>query len=128
VLPAFLDAAERGEPLHVFGDGRQTRSFGYVSDTVAGVLAVLDRGDGDPVNVGQTGEISVLDFARLVLDLTGSRSSIVHEPALPDDPRRREPDLARLKALGWTPGVPLREGLEKTIAWLRSTRTAGAAR
>jgi nucleoside-diphosphate-sugar epimerase len=112
----------------MFGDGRQTRSFGYVSDTVGGVLTVLERGDGDPVNVGQTGEISMLDFAALVLELTGSRSEVVHEAAMPDDPRRREPDLTRLKALGWSPKVPLREGLQKTIAWLRSPHAAGAAR
>jgi dTDP-glucose 4,6-dehydratase len=129
-LPAFLDAAERGAPLTVFGDGRQTRSFCYVSDTVAGILAVLDRGDGDPVNVGQTGELSILDFAALVLRLTGSRSPIVHDAAMPDDPRRREPDLTRLRALGWTPKVPLEEGLQKTIVWLRAARAlaSGAPR
>ena len=119
VLPAFLDAAEKGEPLRVFGDGRQTRSFGYVSDTVAGVLTVLERGDGDPVNVGQTGEISMLDFAALVLELTGSRSEVVHEPAMPDDPRRREPDLTRAKALGYAPRVFIEEGLDRTVPWFR---------
>ena len=127
VLPAFLDAAQRGAPLTVFGDGKQTRSFGYVSDTVAGVLAVLEKGDGSPVNVGQVGEISVLELAALVLEVTGSRAKVVHQAALEDDPRRREPDLTRLRALGWTPKVRLREGLERTLAWLRGppgTRTS----
>jgi dTDP-glucose 4,6-dehydratase len=130
VLPAFLDAAERGAPLRVFGDGRQTRSFCYVSDTVAGMLTVLAKGDGDPVNVGQSGELSILDFAALVLRLTGSRSPTVHDAAMADDPRRRDPDLTRLRALGWTPKVSLKDGLEKTIAWLRTTgtRAPGAPR
>jgi dTDP-glucose 4,6-dehydratase len=126
VLPAFLDAAERGAPLRVFGDGRQTRSFCYVDDTVAGLLAVLERGDGDPVNVGQTGELPILDVAALVLRVTGSRSPLVHDPAMPDDPRRREPDLTRLRALGWTPRVTLQEGLAKTLAWLRASRAAAS--
>jgi dTDP-glucose 4,6-dehydratase len=130
VLPAFLDAAERGAPLRVFGDGRQTRAFCYVSDTVAGILAVLDKADGDPVNVGRAGELSILDFAALVLRLTGSRSTLAHDEAMPDDPRRRDPDLTRLKALGWMPRVSLEEGLQRTIAWLRSARvsSSGAAR
>ena len=94
---------------------------------MAGALTVLERGDGMPVNVGQTGEMTILDFAALVLELAGSRSKLVHDPAMPDDPRRREPDLTRLRALGWTPKVALREGLGKTIAWLRA-RPAAVAR
>jgi dTDP-glucose 4,6-dehydratase len=129
-LPAFLDAAERGLPLKVFGDGRQTRAFCYVSDTVAGILAVLDRGDGEPYNVGRAGEISILDLAALVQRATGSRSPILHDAAMPDDPRRRDPDLTRLKALGWSPQVSLEEGLRSTVAWLRAPRSpaAGVAR
>jgi dTDP-glucose 4,6-dehydratase len=124
-LPEFLEAAERGEPLRVHGDGTQTRSFCYVSDTVAGVLAVLDRGGAEPVNVGARGERTILDFARLVLRVTGSRSRIVHEPRMEDDPRRREPDLARAAALGWTASVPLEEGLRRTVEWFRA-RPPGA--
>jgi dTDP-glucose 4,6-dehydratase len=119
-LPEFLAAAERGEPLVVHGDGSQTRSFCFVSDTVAGILAVLERGDGDPVNIGATGETTILEFAKTVLGATGSRSRIVFGDPMPDDPRRREPDLARARALGWAPRVPLEEGLRRTVEWYRS--------
>jgi dTDP-glucose 4,6-dehydratase len=125
-LPEFLAAAEKGEPIRVHGDGSQTRSFCYVSDTVAGVLAVLERAEGLPVNVGARGEITILEFARLVKRLTGSRSEIVHAEAMADDPRRREPDLARATALGWGPKVALEEGLRRTIAWFREHRGARA--
>jgi dTDP-glucose 4,6-dehydratase len=125
-LPAFVCAALRGEPLRIFGDGRQTRSFCYVSDTVRGILSVLEGGDGAPVNVGAPGEITILDFARLILELAGSDSPIEHDDAMQDDPQRREPDIARARALGWQPEVPLREGLAKTIAWFRQRLQAEA--
>jgi dTDP-glucose 4,6-dehydratase len=118
-LPEFLSKALRDEPLPVHGDGLQTRSFCYVSDLVAGVLLVLERGGADPVNVGTPGERSILDLARLVVRLAGSRSEIVHVGAMEDDPRRREPDLARARALGYEPRVALEEGLERTIPWFR---------
>jgi dTDP-glucose 4,6-dehydratase len=126
-LPEFLAAAERGADLAVHGDGSQTRSFSYVEDTVRGILAVLDDGDGLPVNVGQTGELTILEFAHLVRDVCGSRSRIVHVPAMEDDPKRREPVLDRLRALGWAPKVPLREGLRRTIEWYRATKAAAEA-
>ncbi len=126
-LPAFLAAAVRGEPIPVFGSGSQTRSFCYVSDTVAGILAVLEKGDGSPYNVGATGEMTILEFAHLIRDLCGSRSEIEHHPAMEDDPRRREPILDRVHGLGWAGRVPLREGLRRTIDWYRSLRTAPAA-
>ena len=118
-LPAFVGAALRGESLHIFGDGSQTRSFCYVDDTVRGIMTVLDKGDGTPVNVGAPGEMSILDFAKLILELTGSDSEIVHDPAMVDDPQRREPLIDKAKALGWQPEVPLRDGLTRTIAWFR---------
>ena len=125
-LPAFLDAAEKGEPIPVFGSGEQTRSFCYCEDTVAGILTVLEKGDEWPYNVGATGELSILDFARLMKELTGSRSEIVHREAMVDDPQRREPDLTRVRGLGWVPKVLLREGLRRTIDWYRARRSVPA--
>jgi dTDP-glucose 4,6-dehydratase len=127
-LPAFLTAALVGAPLRIFGDGRQTRSFCYVSDTIAGILALLEGGDGNPVNVGSPGEMTILEFARLIIELTGSASTIVHEEAMEDDPQRREPDIGRARSLGWEPRVPLREGLTRTIAWFREHMPTRARR
>jgi nucleoside-diphosphate-sugar epimerase len=118
-LPNFLVQAIRGEPLVVHGDGRQTRSFCFVSDTVAGVRAVLERGDDQPYNVGRRGEMTILDFARRIREITGSQSPLVHDEPWPDDPRRRDPDTRRLEGLGWAPRVPLEEGLRRTAAWFR---------
>ncbi|MDA1195613.1 MAG: SDR family oxidoreductase [Planctomycetota bacterium] len=118
-LPAFVCAALRGEPLRVFGDGTQTRSFCYVDDTVRGIMTLLAKGDGSPVNVGSPGEMSILEFAHLIRELAGSESEIIHEAAMQDDPQRREPVIDRARALGWQPEVPLREGLTRTIAWFR---------
>ncbi len=126
-LPAFVGAALRGQPLHIFGDGSQTRSFCYVDDTVRGIMTVLDEGDGSPVNVGSPGEMSILDFAKLIVELTGSDSEIVHKDAMVDDPQRREPVIDKAKALGWEPRIPLREGLERTIAWFREALGVHAA-
>jgi dTDP-glucose 4,6-dehydratase len=120
VLPAFVQAALAGEPLPVHGDGRQTRSFCYVDDTVDGLLAVLEHGDGEPVNVGARGELSILEFAHLVAELAGHPGAVEHQPANVDDPRRREPDVTRLTALGWRPRVGLRDGLQRTVEWFRS--------
>jgi dTDP-glucose 4,6-dehydratase len=120
-LPEFLARALRDEPLQVYGDGRQTRSFCYVSDLVAGILLVLERGGADPVNVGTPGERTILQLAETILRLTGSRSEIEHVPAMEDDPRRREPDLTRARALGYAPKIALEEGLERTIPWFRES-------
>lgn len=119
VLPAFVSAAERGEPLRVHGDGSQTRSFCFVSDTVEGIQTVLDHSDGYPVNVGAPGEMTILEFAHLVLELSGHEADIVHEDPMVDDPKRREPDITRAQALGWTPRVSLRDGLTRTLDWFR---------
>ncbi|MCA9316521.1 MAG: NAD-dependent epimerase/dehydratase family protein [Planctomycetes bacterium] len=120
VLPAFVGAALAGQPLPVHGDGTQTRSFSYVDDTVEGLLAVAQHGDGEPVNVGAPGELSILQFAHLIAELAGHPGAVLHEPANADDPQRREPDVTRLLALGWTPKVALREGLARTLAWFRA--------
>jgi dTDP-glucose 4,6-dehydratase len=118
-LPAFIKAAFRGEPLRIFGDGSQTRSFCYVSDTVRGILTLLDNGDGTPVNVGAPGEITILEFANRVLDVSGSKSEIVFEDAMVDDPQRREPVIDKARAMGWEPEIALGDGLERTVAWFR---------
>jgi dTDP-glucose 4,6-dehydratase len=125
VVPNFVGQALRGEPLTVYGDGSQTRSFTYVDDLVAGLLAVLDRGDASPFNIGNPAETSVLDFARRIIDLTGSGSEIVFDPLPEDDPRQRCPDIGRARTLlGWEPAVPLDEGLARTVGYFREALRA----
>jgi UDP-glucuronate decarboxylase len=123
VVSNFIRQALRGEEITVFGDGSQTRSFCYRDDLVEGILRMMNGPDEfvGPVNLGNQDEFTILQLAELVVELTGSKSQIVHEPLPADDPVRRRPDigLAR-KQLGWEPKVPLREGLEKTIRWFRS--------
>jgi nucleoside-diphosphate-sugar epimerase len=115
VVSNFLVQALAGRPLTVYGDGSQTRSLCFVSDEVAGLLALLDSTLTGPVNVGNPDEISVLELARRVIELTGSRSEIVHEPLPVDDPTRRCPDIALAReVLGWSPVVGLDEGLRAT--------------
>jgi len=126
VLPAFLDAAERGRPLTVHGSGEQTRSFCFCEDTVAGILTVLEKADGNPVNVGAPGEMTIMEFAGLMKEVTGSTSTLEHVDAMVDDPQRREPDITRARSLGWAPRVGLREGLERTLAWYRAREGAGS--
>jgi dTDP-glucose 4,6-dehydratase len=120
VVPNFIGQALRGEPLTVYGDGSQTRSFTFVDDLVAGMLAVLDRGDSQPFNIGSPTEVSVLDFARRIIDLTGSKSEVVFRPLPADDPRQRCPDIGRARSLlGWQPVVSLEEGLALTIDYFK---------
>jgi dTDP-glucose 4,6-dehydratase len=118
----FLHQALLGKPITVYGDGRQTRSFCYVDDEVRGFLALLDGTITGPVNLGNPYEFTVAELAALVLRVTGSSSEIVHEPLPVDDPVQRQPDVTLARAaLGWEPRVGLREGLERTAAWLRRT-------
>jgi dTDP-glucose 4,6-dehydratase len=125
VVPNFIGQALRGEPLTVYGDGSQTRSFTYLDDLVAGMLAVLDRGDELPFNIGNPVETSVLEFARRILRLTGSRSEIVFGPLPQDDPRQRCPDIARARTLlGWRPSVELEEGLTLTVDYFKEALRA----
>ncbi len=120
VVPAFIDQALRGEPLTVFGEGRQTRSFCFVKDLVDGIYRLLSSDEVDPVNIGNPREMSVLEFAEKVLELTGSSSSIVHKELPVDDPQIRQPDITRASSiLGWEPKVPLDEGLASTIAYFK---------
>jgi dTDP-glucose 4,6-dehydratase len=120
VVSNFLVQALQGKPLTIYGDGSQTRSFCYVDDQVRGILALLDADVTGPVNIGNPAEFTVAELARLVLDVTGSASEIVHEPLPVDDPRHRQPDITLARAqLGWEPVVPLRDGLERTVDWFR---------
>jgi len=120
VVPNFITQAIRGESLTVFGDGSQTRSFCYVSDLIEGIYRLMMSDVNDPVNLGSCGEMSVMEFANKVLEITRSRSGIVYKPLPVNDPKIRRPDITRAKKyLDWEPVVGLREGLEKTIEWFR---------
>jgi dTDP-glucose 4,6-dehydratase len=119
-LPNFLLAALKGEPLALYGDGRQTRSFCYVDDLVDGIVRLMESDTDEPVNLGNPDEVTILELAREVLALTGSRSTIVHQPLPQDDPVRRRPDITRAQTtLGWAPRVSRAEGLPKTVADFR---------
>ncbi|HOT27567.1 MAG TPA: SDR family oxidoreductase [Candidatus Ozemobacteraceae bacterium] len=120
VVPAFISQVLRNEPLTLFGDGSQTRSFCYVSDLVDGMMAVMERGDQFPTNLGNPTELTIKEFAERILAISGSALPIVSKPLPVDDPRRRRPDITRAKTmLGWEPKVALDEGLRRTIEWAR---------
>ena len=122
VVPNFICRALRGEPIPIYGDGRQTRSFCYVDDLVQGILkAMFEPGTtADVFNLGNPEEFTLLELADEVRALTGSASELDFQPPREDDPTRRRPDIAKAKSrLGWEPRIPLREGLERTIAWFR---------
>jgi len=120
VVSNFLVQALTGKPITIYGDGSQTRSFCYVDDEVSGILALLGSDHVGPVNVGNPNEFTVAELARLVIEVTGSSSEVVHEALPVDDPARRRPDISLAQSLfGWEPQVPLREGLERTARWLR---------
>ena len=123
VVSNFIVQALRGEPLTIYGDGSQTRSFCYVDDLVSGLIALMENASNDPgpVNLGNPGEFTMLELASLVLEMTGSSSPIEHRDLPADDPRQRQPKIDKAKkVLGWEPSVPLREGLGKTIDYFRS--------
>ncbi len=120
VVPAFLEQALRGSPLTVHGDGEQTRSFCYVDDLVEGIVRLVASAENDPVNLGNPREMTILEFARKILDATGSGSALVHVEKMTDDPRVRRPDIGKARRLlGWEPKVPLEEGLLPTVAYFR---------
>ena len=121
VLPNFMTQALRGEPLTVFGDGSQTRSLTYVDDLVAGILAIVDRGDHLPFNIGSQDEVTMLQLARRIIALTGSGSPIVFRELPEDDPHRRRPDTTRARErLGWEPRTSLEEGLSRSLEYFRA--------
>ena len=120
VVPAFLDQALRGEPMTVFGDGSQTRSFCYVSDLVDGLYRLMLSDERFPVNLGNPQEMTILEFAEHIRRLTGTNSEIVFQELPEDDPKQRKPDITKARAvLGWEPRVPLEEGLRETVAYFR---------
>ncbi|HEX2645923.1 MAG TPA: UDP-glucuronic acid decarboxylase family protein [Candidatus Dormibacteraeota bacterium] len=120
-VPNFMAQAIKGEPLTVYGDGSQTRSLCYVSDLVRGVLAVLERGDEQPINLGNPQEVTVLELAETIIRLAGSKSRIVHVELPVDDPKQRRPDITHAREmLGWQPEVGLEDGLGKTLEYFRS--------
>ncbi len=126
-LPTFMRQALAEEPITIYGDGRQTRSFTYVSDTVEGIFRLLHSNIADPVNIGSRQEITIQTIAEEILALTGSASTIVFKPLPEDDPKSRQPDTTVAEtALGWQPTVPRRQGLTRTIDYVRK-RLAGCA-
>lgn len=125
VVSNFIRQALQCEDLTLFGDGSQTRSFCYRDDLVEGIIRMMEGPDDfmGPVNLGNPDEFTIRELAELVVELTGSKSKLVKHPLPADDPTRRQPDIALAKEkLGWSPKVPLREGLTKTIEWFRSIR------
>ena len=120
VVPAFLDQALRGEPITMFGDGTQTRSFCYVSDLVEGLYRLSQSDERYPVNLGNPRELTMLQFAEAIKKLTGATSPIIHQPLPQDDPKRRRPDITKAKSiLGWEPCISLEDGLTNTINYFR---------
>jgi len=120
-IPAFMTQALRGEPVTVFGDGSQTRSFQYVDDLIEGIWRLMNSRITDPVNIGNPQEMTLLDLAKRIIRLAASRSDIVFRPLPVDDPRVRQPDITRARTLlGWEPRVDTEEGLRRTLEWFRT--------
>jgi dTDP-glucose 4,6-dehydratase len=121
VVPAFLEQGLRGEPMTVFGDGSQTRSFCYVSDLVDGLVRLANSGERYPVNLGNPVELTILEFAQKIARLLGSDARIVHRDLPSDDPRQRKPDISKARrVLGWEPKVGLDQGLRETVEYFKS--------
>jgi len=119
-IPAFISQALAGQPLTIFGDGSQTRSFQYISDLIDGLWRLMRAPVNDPVNLGNPQEMTLLELAKRILRLTGARSEIVFRPLPTDDPKVRQPEIGRARALlGWEPHVDVDEGLRLTIDWFR---------
>jgi dTDP-glucose 4,6-dehydratase len=129
VVPNFLSQALTGMPITVYGDGSQTRSFGYVSDIVEGVWRLANSDFHEPVNIGTQDEHTMVEFAKIVIGVTGSKSEIEFRPALPDDPKQRRPDLTRNQIVlnKWTPVVSLDEGLRRTAEYFQGRISQGSS-
>ncbi|MGI5864219.1 MAG: UDP-glucuronic acid decarboxylase family protein [Myxococcales bacterium] len=126
VVPAFIGQALRDEDFTVFGDGKQTRSFCYVDDLVRGILLLAESGYSDPVNIGNPGEFTMLEFVEAVREVAGGSGKVTFHPLPKGDPKQRRPDIRRAKeVLGWEPQIPLHEGLQRTVAWFRGQLRAG---
>ena len=123
-VPTFINQAIANEDLTVFGDGSQTRSFGYVTDLVEGLYALMQSNESLPVNIGNPEEMTVKEMAELILKLTGSSSKIIYKDLPQDDPQVRQPDITRAREiLKWEPKTPVREGLAKTIEWFMASKS-----
>lgn len=119
-IPNFIAQSLRGEPITIYGEGKQTRSFCYIDDLVEGIVRLMQSSSSDPVNLGNPGEYTVLQLARQIVEMTRSRSKLVFLPLPQDDPKQRCPDISVAKRLlKWQPVTPLAEGLQKTINWFR---------
>ena len=119
-IPAFMTQALTGAPVTVFGDGSQTRSFQYISDLIDGIWRLMQSSVSEPVNIGNPQEMTLLELAKRIIRLAGSRSEIVFRPLPEDDPKVRQPDISRARALlGWEPRVDVEEGLRLTLDWFR---------
>src|SRR5215216_2229019 len=126
-VPAFMSQALRNEDVTIFGDGSQTRSFGYVTDLVDGVLRLMDSSTNDPVNIGNPHEVTIKQIAETIIRLVGSTSTIVYRPLPVDDPKQRRPDITRARTiLKWEPKVGLEEGLMKTVGYFKNKLAAGS--
>src|SRR5688572_16887294 len=124
-IPTFIRQALRGEPLTVYGDGSQTRSFTYVSDLIDGIWKLMNAPVNDPVNLGNPRELTLLELAKEILKTSGSKSEIVYRPLPVDDPKVRQPDISRARRLlGWEPTLAVEEGLRRTLDWYRKPGTA----
>ena len=121
VISNFMIQALAAKPITIYGDGLQTRSFCYVSDLIDGIIRLSESSEHTPVNIGNPTEFTMIECARAVLEVTGSRSEIVHKPLPQDDPTRRRPDIAKARTLlGWEPKIALREGLQKSLAYFQA--------
>lgn len=119
-VPTFLNQAIKGKPLTVFGDGSQTRSFCYVSDLVEGIYRLMRWEGTEPINLGNPNEMTILEFARKIIELTDSRSKLVYKSLPENDPRVRRPDITRAREhLKWEPKVEMEEGLKRTLDWFK---------
>jgi dTDP-glucose 4,6-dehydratase len=128
-IPTFLRQALSDRPITIFGDGSQTRSFTYVDDLVAGIIALAESGEHDPVNIGNPDEYTLLQLAEAVIEVTGASSELVYEALPVDDPKVRQPDITRARELlGWEPKVPLHDGLRRTIDQAGVDMLVGAVR
>lgn len=128
VVPNFIDQALKGKPLTVYGDGKQTRSFQYVSDLIDGLYLLLNSDYHEPVNIGNPTELNIIDFANVINRLTDNPAGIVFEPSsrIADDPQTRRPDISRARqVLGWEPRVELSDGLQRTIQYFSALQTQG---
>ena len=128
VIPNFMKQALRGEDLTVYGDGKQTRSFCYVSDEIEGILRLAKSSETQPVNIGNPNEFTILECAKQVLSITGSHSQIRYEPLPQDDPKQRCPDITKARnLLGWEPKIDLQTGLKKSLDYFREAAKTAAA-